>query len=128
MRKRHKERKPVPSCLPGCDSLGPLTGASTLFSNTAHRQPDKTKTLIYTSLHLTISFCFSVLCYPPIPYLCRFLFCFAICACVHLSDYVLLPVRLCFHFSLCIGVQADRNSRPGSNRLHQMPCNHAGGN
>lgn len=47
-------------CLPGCYSLGPLTAASTLFSNTAHSPPDKAKTLIYTSL------CFSVLCYPPL--------------------------------------------------------------
>ncbi len=25
-------------------------------------------------------------------------------------------------------MQADRNSRPGSNRLHQVSCNHGGGN
>lgn len=61
------ERWPEHGCLPGCCGLGPLTGASTLFSNTAHRQPDKTKTLIYTSLR----------CYPPIPYLCPgFCFCY----------------------------------------------------
>ncbi len=87
-KKRWRERKPEHGCLPGCCSLGPLTGTSTLFSNTAHRQPDKTKTQIYTSLHLSISFCVSVLCYPPVPYLCL-AFCF--CLRVHLSDCVLFP-------------------------------------
>lgn len=96
-RRRRRERKPEHGCLPGCCSLGPLTGTSTLFSNTAHRQPDKTKTQIYTSLHLSISFCVSVLCYPPIPYLCLG-FCLPICVCVHLSDFVLLPACV-FPFS-----------------------------
>lgn len=39
---------PEHGCLPGFRSLGSLTGTVTLFNNTARRQPDKTKTLIYT--------------------------------------------------------------------------------
>ena len=120
---REGDRGREHSCLPGCCSLGPLTGASALFSNTASRQQDKTQTLIYTSLHLSISFCFSVLCYPLISALVFVL----PSACVHLSDYVLLPVCVSI-FLLCVGVQADRNSQTGSHRLHQVSYNYGGGN
>lgn len=92
---RRRERKPEHGCLPGCCSLGPLTGTSTLFSNTAHRQPDRTTTLIYTSLHLFISSSFSVLCYLPILYLCLG-FCFPICMCT--------SVWLCFVAPVCVSI------------------------
>ena len=46
---RGKETEAEHGCLPACCSLGPVTGTSTLFSNTA--SDSQTKTLIYTSLH-----------------------------------------------------------------------------
>lgn len=119
-RGRKPERKPELGCLPGCCSLGPLTGTSTLFSNTAHRQPDNTKTLIYTtplliSLSPPLFFCTLLSLHPlSLPvflfhYLCIYTsvwLCFVICACV-------LPI-----FYMHTGLQADRNGRPGSHRLH----------
>lgn len=102
-----RRKKPERGCLPGCCSLGPLTGASALFSNTAHRHPDKTKTLIYTSLYLAISLCFSWLCDPPPPSLisaCVWLFFFLLCfvsLSVHVYIYLIMfgCLCLCFHFS-----------------------------
>lgn len=84
-RKRQKESKPEH----GCCSLGPLTGTSTLFSNTSRRQPDNSKTLIYTSLHLPIAFSFSV-----IPLSLILGICYTIYVYVHLLDCILLPA--CF--------------------------------
>lgn len=63
--KRHSERVCVnlwvsvcvcvrKSYLARCWGLGPLTGASTLFSSVAHGQPDSTKTLINLSIHLSL--------------------------------------------------------------------------
>lgn len=89
-RMRHEERA-VHGCFPGCCSLGPQTGAFTLFSNTAHWQPDKTKTLIYTSLHPTISLCFSVFCYPLI-------------STIFLSHYLCMCTSIWLCFTACVHV------------------------
>lgn len=100
------------SYLARCWGLGPLTGASTLFSSAAHRQPDSTKTLINLSIHLSLPR-FLYLSAPHPLSLPTFCLTF-ICVCVHLIIYCQC---VCLHFS-CAGMQADRNSRPGPNRFH----------
>lgn len=73
------------SYLARCWGLGPLTGASTLFSSAACRQPDSTKTLINPSIHLSLS-AFLYLS-APVPYL-YLLFVSLLSACIHIWLFI----------------------------------------
>lgn len=95
---------------------GPLASVSTLFSNTSW--------LIYTSP------CFSTSPLSlPIPYLCRRFPFVLLSVCV--TSIWLCSAPVCSFFFFCLphtGLQADSDSRPRPDRLHQVSCHNAGGN